>query len=360
MRNYLLILLSFFVVFAYSCSGSDDNENNNVECKEDKDCKEGEVCNTIENKCEVPKQENVLTSIEVDIEDSSNAKSADLLVSERKTVRAYGIYDNNEAKAEDISLKVRWYSSNSSVGIAKKDNGQIKFEAKNVGTTEIYCKYRGIESEHVVFNVLEANVSEITLKSNIGNSIYLHQSLVWDIIATFDGGKQGKLDEDSVEFHSEPEGLIRTENGEYKFSAPGNYEVWVTKDDIESNRVSMEVLDNIVTGLELTYNRDDGDFYVNTPHSYIVKELYKGDGESVLTSADNLEWTCETRTDNGDGTYTPNECQEGDYEVNGFMITFKRVETFYMTVSKTYSENCECDDNKCIGAFTFVVNESNK
>ncbi len=359
MKLFLLGLLSLVVLFTYSCGGDEKKDTDKVECKTNADCKDNKICNTLTNKCEAEVLKDVLTSIEVDIENSADAQNASVLVGEKKTVRAWGVYDNNETNTVELSKKVRWYSSDSLIGIASKNNnGEIEFKAKKPGVVEIYCKYQGIESQRVTFTVTEAVIDTIDLKSNSGNSIFLHQSVIWNIIATFEGGKQGKLESDSVEFHSNPEGLSKNENGEYKFPAVGNYDVWVTKDGKDSNHVQVEVKANIVTGLELNYDRNEGDFIVNTPHRVIVKETYEANGEGELTDAAGLEWACETRTDNGDGTYTPADCEEGDYEVNGFNITFKKAETFYITVSKAYTENTTCAENKCSGLFSFLVTEA--
>ncbi len=358
MRLFLLSLLSLIVLFTYSCSGSDGGSDD-TGCKTNADCTDNKVCNTKTSKCEAEILKDVLTSIEVDIENSSDAKKASVLVGEKKTVRAWGVYDENETDAQDISKKVRWYSSNSLIGIASKNsNGEIEFKAKKAGSVEIYCKYQGIESTRVTFEVTDAIIASIDLKSNSGDSIFLHQSVIWNIIATFEGGKQGKLEPDTVEFHSNPEGLVKNEDGEYKFSTVGTYDVWVTKDGKESTHVQIDVNANIITKLELTYDRNDGDFVVNIAHKVIINEVYEGNGKGELTDATGLEWVCETRVDNGDGTYTPTDCVEGDYEVDGFNISFKRAETFYVTVSKTYTENTTCEENKCSALFPFLVAEA--
>lgn len=359
MKLFLLSLLSLLVLFTYSCGGSGSGSNSDdTSCKTNEDCIDNKICNIGTGKCETEILKDVLTSIEVDIENSSDAKKASVLVGEKKTVRAWGVYDKNETDAKDISKKVRWYSSDSLIGIASKNsNGEIEFKAKKAGSVEIYCKYQGVESARVTFDVTDAVVESIDLKSDSGNSIFLHQSIIWNIIATFEGGKQGKLEPDAVEFHSNPEGLAKNEDGEYKFSVVGTYDVWVTKDGKESTHIQIEVNANIVTKLELTYDRNDGDFIVNTPHKFIINEIYEGNGKSELADATGLSWACETRADNGDGSYTPTDCLEGDYEVDGFNITFKRAETFYVTVSKTYTENTTCEGSKCSALFSFLVTE---
>jgi len=358
MKFFLLSLLSVLVLFTYSCGGDEDKEEI-VECKTNNDCVDNKICNTSTNKCETEIKTGVLTSIELDIQNTTDSKSADLLIGAKKKIIAYAIYDKDETTADNISQKVRWYSTVSAVGTASKNsNGQIEFEAKKTGVTEVYCIYQGVESERVEFTVTEGVIKSIDLESNSGNSIYLHQSVVWNIIVTFEGDKQGKLDPETVEFHSTPEGIVKNSDGEYNFTAVGTYDVWVTKDEKESSHVTIEVMDNIVTSLELTYDREEGDFIVNVAHRVIINEKYYGNGEGELLDATGLEWSCETREEDGEGNYTPTECPASDYNVDGFNITFTRADKFFVTVTKEYTENTSCLENKCSTLFPFVVIEA--
>jgi len=356
MRIFLLTILSLLVVFTYSCGGSDDDTEEKVECKIDKDCNDDtKFCNT-ENKCETKAQTGVLTSIEVDIDGVAGNKEVSLLLGEKKTVIAYGIYDNDVTETKDLSGVARWYSTNRDVGFTTlgSDGQTVKFEAKATGSTEIYCKYLGKESEHVTFNVSEGVISAITFSSKIGNSIFLHQAVTWDIIADLEGGNQIRLNGTDVDFHSTPDGLSLIEN-EYRFNNIGNYEVWVSKDSIDSNKISMEVKENVVVNIDLDYDRDDGEFFVATAHKVTVKELYEGNGESLLSDATGIIWEVKIKVVNEeDNTYTLEETVDGDYSVDGFNFTFNKAALFHVKASKVYGENTFTDD------FEFNVKEATK
>ena len=95
MKIFLFLTLSLLTIFAYSCGGSDSDENK-TECKSDSECSSTEECDLNTNKCKDKEvTTGVLTSIEVDIDGATNTKQANLLVGEKKTVIAYGIYDND-------------------------------------------------------------------------------------------------------------------------------------------------------------------------------------------------------------------------------------------------------------------------
>jgi len=341
MKTFLFLFAILFI-FVSCDSDTDTKDDDKKGCITNTECDKGFKCDLDTNKC-VESLVDELTSIEVDFTDAGEVKVLDIILGEETILKAYGIYNNDEDNTDNITNDVRWFLKNKkeddgNIGNFEPDisNAQQKFIATKVGSTEVYCRKSGVESEHLTINVKEAVIESITM-STPKDTIYLYESLNLSVIGILEGGHQIDLSND-VTYYSDPAG-IEANGNKVSFTATGAYQVWSKKGDIESNKIDIIVEENIVEAIRLFY---DQSFVLNTPETLKIKEMYKGGGEHLLESSEDITWEVKIITVEGEGDDAhdvENDATDADYTLDGFTLTLKTANKFKVIASKVYGED---------------------